>query len=241
MYRTGTGNLGGRGYRFGSDGSSVENLPVPQWSTASLAATWQGQIARPAAESQLKSLGPSQLNGSLTLNLDQPLEDCLLVVEGWAYVPRTGNGTLKPGVEWQFRGAGVDRPRELKALLTQAKQTRRSTEDNYGTEILATTEAYDPLSRNRSQQVAMISYHEAVGGRDYTGLTNAALRGLELTDLMQRGRAVLIGRLASSPAGVVIDGQPVEPTAISTWVRLVLPVQQAERVLDKTIPKPSDL
>ena len=241
LYRTGSANLGGRTYRFDAGGNLVENLPVPQWSTASVSAAWESHAASPPAASQLKSFGPGQLNGSLTQNLDLPLEDCLLVVDGWAYIPTTADATLKPGVEWQLKGDGGSRPRELKALLTQEKRTRRSTEDAKTTEILATTEAYNPLGRNRGQQVAMVTFYEAAGGHDYTGLTNAALRGLELTDLMQRGRAVLIGRLAASPTDVLIDGVSVEPSARSTWVRLVLPVQQVERVLDKTLPKASDL
>jgi hypothetical protein len=241
MYRTGAANLGGRTYRFDASGSQAENLPVPQWSTASLSATWQSDAAGALIASSLKSFGPSQMNGSLTHHFDQPMEDCLLVADGWAYIPPTAAATLKPGVEWTIRGGGGVGQRELKALLTQARMTYLNQDRTVDTAITAVTEAYNPLGRNRGQQVAMMTFHEAAGGNDYTGLTNAALRGLELTDLMQHGRAVLIGRMASSPADVLIDGVSVEPSARSTWVRLVLPVQQVERIIDKTIPKASDL
>ncbi len=105
---------------------------------------------------------------------------------------------------------------------------------------MTTTEPYNPLGRDLDQQVTMISFHEAAGGSEYTGLAHAALRGLELTDLMHLGRAILIGRIASSPARVVVDGAPVEPASRSTWVRLILPIVQAGALPDKVIPKASE-
>ena len=66
------------------------------------------------------------------------------------------------------------------------------------------------------------------------------LRRLELTDIMQLGRGILIGRLPSSAAQVAIDGSSAAPKDRATWVRIVLPVLQSERGPDKTIPKASE-
>ncbi len=242
LYRSGAGGFGGRGYRFSAEAASVENVPVMHWSTKSLSATWSGELQKPAIECRLENLGPGQLRGSVTLLLDEPLEDFMLVANGWAYLPTKATPALKPGVEWQIQG-GDKSVRNLKSLLTGEKLTRREKGEKSGpatTEITTTIESYQPLGRNRSQQVAMISFHEATGGSGYTGLTNAALRNLELTDLMQLGRAVLIGRIAKSPARVVVDGAPVTPANQSTWVRLVLPVASKEHIPDKLIPKASE-
>ncbi len=183
------------------------------------------------------------MNGTITHHLGVPLEDCLLVVNGWAFIPKTTDATLASGYTWKPSGASVSQ-RDLRALLTGAKQTRRNKEDTFSTdktEITTTNEPYNPLSRNRAQQVAMLSFHEVAGGTEYTGLCNAAARDLELTDLMQLGRGVLIGRLPSPSAKILVDGSPTQPSGQSTWVRLVLPVVQSDRAVEKNSPKLNEL
>ncbi|MBS0262642.1 MAG: hypothetical protein JSS02_11880, partial [Planctomycetes bacterium] len=243
LYRSGAGAFSGRAYQIADDGSGIDNLPITHWSTKSLSSTWTTEASQPVVDSALENMGTGQLRGRLTLHLDEPLVDCMLVANGWAYIPTTTDATLKPGVEWQLTGGRSVLQRELKALLTGEKQTRRKREDRTGPEkieITTSIENYQPLGRNRSQQVPILTFHQAAGGSAYTGLSNAALRNLELTDLMQLGRAILIGRKATSPAQVTIDGQPATPTTESTWVRLVLPVVSRERAPEKYIPKEID-
>ena len=240
MYRSGGANFGGSGYHFGVESAKVEDLPIAHWSTKTLSAGWRSELTQPVVDSRLENLGTGQLRGKITHHFGVPLEDCLIVASGWAYFPPTVGGKLQPDVEWALTG-GRD-VRDLRALLTGERLT--STDKKTGslktTEITTTAEAYNPLDRDIDQQVRMITFHEAAGGSEYTGLSHAALRGLELTNLMQLGRAVLVGRVASSPARVVVDGTPVEPTGHSTWVRLVLPISQARIVPDKMIPKASE-
>jgi hypothetical protein len=162
------------------------------------------------------------------------------VASGWAYLPTTPGATLQPDVEWVLGGGRTVRQRDLRALLTGEKQTRDKKEGSAGTEIITTTEAYNPIGRDLDQLVRMISFHEAVGGSEYTGLAHAALHGLELTPLMQAGRAILIGRIASSTARVVVDGAAAQPASHATWVRLVLPIVQTGALPDKLIPNASE-
>jgi hypothetical protein len=108
------------------------------------------------------------------------------------------------------------------------------------TELMTTTEIYNPLGRDRLVQVRMLSFHEAAGGTGYTGLSDAALRNLELTDVMQLGRGVLIGRIPAAAAHVVVDDQPALPVERETWVRLVFPVRQRESAVEKTLPNLGD-
>jgi hypothetical protein len=82
----------------------------------------------------------------------------------------------------------------------------------------------------------MLSFHEAVGGTGYTGLADAALRNLELTEIMLLGRGVLIGRLPAAAAQVVVDGKPTQPVEQETWVRLVFPVRQRDAAVEKIAP-----
>jgi hypothetical protein len=241
MYRSGGAGFGGRGYRFGIESAAVEDLPVAHWSTKTLSAGWRSELTQPVVDYRLESLGTGQLRGTITHHFGVPLEDCLVVASGWAYLPATGGGTLQPGAEWLLGGGVSVRQRDLRALLTGEKQTRFDKKSGaVSSEIMTTTEAYDPLGRDLDQQVRMISFHEVAGGSEHTGLAHAALRGLEMTDLMQLGRAVLIGRVAASPARVLVDGAAVEPADHSTWVRLVLPIVQSGALPDKMIPKASE-
>jgi hypothetical protein len=236
IYRSGGGRFEGRGYRTAESG--VAGLPVPQWSTRSLAAAWDDSQTA-LVDCRLETFGVGQLKGTIAHHFGFPLEDCLLVVAGWAYVPTTDNATLAPKVEWRPSGNTV-RQRDLKALLTGERRTRRSKEDDFSTDILATTEVYNPMGRDRAQIVRMLSFHEAAGGSEYTGLANAALRRLELTEIMQLGRGILIGRLPAASAQFAIDGNPAAPAERATWVRIVLPILQSERQPEKTIPKASE-
>ena len=241
MYRAGVGGLGGRHYRFSPDRTAIENLPIAQWSTKSLSADWTTSLEKPPVQFELDNLGTGQLRGTLTNLLDEPLEDCMLVANGWAYIPMTAKAALQPKAVWNLRGdARIVLQRDLKALLTGEKQTRRRRQETGvidSVEITTVNEAYQPLSRDRSQQVSMLSFHEATGGSAYTGMSNAALRNLELTQLMNLGRAVLIGKINTSPARVVVDGKPVDPSEQAVWVRIILPVVSKERILEKVIPK----
>jgi hypothetical protein len=239
LYRPGTSSFSGRGYRFAPAAAMVENLPVAQWSTKSLSADWAGELSQAVVESHLETAGPGQVKGTVAHRLSAPLEDCLLVVGSWAYIPTTPDATLKPHVAWQPSG-NLARQRDLKALITGEQQMRRSKEGQSGSEITTTTEIYDPLNRNRRQQVRMLSFHEAAGGTEYTGLGDAGLHDLEMTEIMQLGRGVLIGRLASPASQVLMDGEPARPASRETWVRLVFPVMHPDRAVEKNIPRLGD-
>lgn len=242
LYHAAAANFAGRSYRFAPGGSAIENLPILQWSTKTVEADWSGTLSEPLIECSLESTGVGQLQGSIRHHLGAKLEDCMLVVAGWAYLPgekATDEPSLLPNMDWRPMGRNV-RQRDLKALMTGEKRTRRNKDDSYSTEILTTTEPYDPLGRSRGQLLAMISFHEAAGGSEYTGLANAALRGLELSELMRLGRGVLIGRLPATQSRVVVDGAEADPAQASTWVRFVLPIRQTERAPDRSIPKAGD-
>lgn len=235
LYRGASAGVSGRNYRLAESGSEIENLPVPQWSTKSLVADWGASLSEDLATSQLTSSGVGQVSGTIAHHLPVPMEDCLLVVGGWAYFPVNERGMLAPHVEWQPAGP-QGRQRDLKALMTGEKRTR-SQKNKTESEILTTTEPYNPLRHNWEELVSMVSFHRVAGGTQYTGLGHAALRSLELTPQMQLGRAILIGRVNLPAANVVIDDEVVKPFRRETFVRFVLPVKQLDQLPSKTIPK----
>jgi hypothetical protein len=179
------------------------------------------------------------LKGSIAHHLGVPLEDCLLVVGSWAYIPANADARLPPNAAWHPSGSAA-RQRDLKALITGEQQTRRQKEGRFDSEITTTTEIYDPLNRNRRQQVRILSFHQIAGGTEYTGLADAALRDLELSEIMKLGRGVLIGRIAPTAAQVIVDGATSPPATRETWVRLVFPVLHPDRSVEKSIPRLGD-
>jgi hypothetical protein len=239
LYRSGAASFGGREYHFAPAAIRVEDLPVAHWSTKSVAAEWTEEFSTAVVDCRLEATGPGQLKGTIAHHLAAPLEDCLLVVGSWAYIPTNANATLHPNVAWQPTG-GAARQRDLKALITGEQQTRRHKEGRFESEITTTTEIYDPLDRSRRQQVRILSFHQIAGGTEYTGLADAALRDLELSEIMQLGRGVLIGRLAAPAARVLVDGETSRPASRETWVRLVFPVLHPDRSVEKSIPRLGD-
>ncbi|HTI49812.1 MAG TPA: hypothetical protein VL475_02630, partial [Planctomycetaceae bacterium] len=226
VYRAGGASLGGRAYRFAEGSSAVRNLPIPQWSTKTLCAAWSGATTDILVECRLESAGAGQLTGTITHHLPAPLEDCLFVVGGWAYFPSGEKARLPADVPWQ-PGGSQSRARDLKALLTGERRTKR-VKDKWDTEVLTTTAPYNPLSQEQGDLIQMLSFHQVAGGNDYTGLGHAPLRRLELTPLMDLGRGILLGRMKVPAARVEIDGQSTAPAETLTYVRLIVPVQHLE-------------
>lgn len=235
IYRTGSVNLGRHGYVFEATAGAVRDFPVSKWSTKSLTAWWDRSNVEAVAESSLTSAGVGNLTGAVTHHLPFALEDCLLAVGGWAYLPTSKDATLAPHTEWQPTGP-LARQRDLKALLTGA-QTRRRQKSKTESEILTITEPYNPQSHDRSRIVPMLTFHNVAGGAQYTGLQHAALRELELTNLMNAGRAVLIGRARVPVSKVEINGKPSNAQH-ETYVRLVLPVNFVHSAAPDQLMKP---
>ena len=238
VYRNGGASVGGREYQFTDDGRMVDNLPIFQWSIKSLAADWTGTARDDLVEARLETAGPGQIAGSITHHLPGTLENCLLIVGGWAYAPTADNGAIPADIPWK-PGGPQGRARDLKALLTGERRTKQE-KDQLRTEVLTTTAAYDPLNRNRVDLIQMISFHQAVGDTAYTGLRNAPLRHLELTRLSELGRGILVGRLKKPLARTKIDESEPEAAQYDSFVRLVVPVRQIERSPTISIPKPGE-
>ena len=87
----------------------------------------------------------------------------------------------------------VDQPRviqrELRGYLTRtiAREVRNSP-DKLTASIVVQQANYDPLGRNLSAILPILSFHSHVGGASYTGLSNDVLADYDLTPLMELDR-----------------------------------------------------
>ena len=239
LYRETGLSVSGRRYTLGPGANRFDNLPILQWSTRTARADWDGVVEKPLAVSRLQSSGFNKVQGSLVHSLPGPLHNVLLVVGGWAYFPGNERGTVLPGVPWQPAGA-QSQQRDLRALLTGERRTRVARKGIEEGEVVRSSRAYDPTSQDPHELWRMISFHEAVGGERYTGLSNSLLAELEMTGLVQSGRGVLIGELEQPLSQVVVNQQATPASRQLTLVRLVIPIEQIDRAAPNQLPKFND-
>jgi hypothetical protein len=77
----------------------------------------------------------------------------------------------------------------------------------------------------------MLMFHQAAGGRRYTGLSHRYQASLDLSESLKLGRAVLAGKVAEPAAELVAGDQPLaqaENQTSSAWCRIVFPVEAYE-------------
>jgi hypothetical protein len=223
MYRSGGLNLARRRYRVDESTGFLDGVPIPIWSSKRFEANWQ-HTAKQLVASSLASSGVGRLEGTISHALPGPLDDCMLAAGGRLYLLGTGSATaLAPYQEWSPSQQG--RLRDLKAFLTNTIAQRGDRTDKLREDIFLKETPYDPTSTDLDSLVRMLTFHQAAGGRAYTGMNHDLLRTLDLSESMQLGNAILIGRLRMPISKPVVDGQVVEPIERLTYVRLVVPVK----------------
>jgi hypothetical protein len=241
LYRSASVGSSGRRYDFAADSTAVENLPVLKWSTKTLQSDWEFTASKQFAESNLESGGPGQISGTLKHHLPESLDDAMLVIGNWVHRPRLRGlepGELPARIEWLL-GSPDAAQRELKALITDERRTRRQ-KGTDAVEYLSTSRSYDRQGRNRVDLMTMISFHQRVGGSSYTGLANAALRSMEMLAPADVGFGVLVGHLRRPSARVSVDGSLRTPDEPLTYVRIVVPVRQGVASPSASMLKPGD-
>ena len=72
----------------------------------------------------------------------------------------------------------------------------------------------------------ILTFHEAAGGKDYTGLDNSSLSYLDLSKMLTLDRAVLFGRINFPAAELIVDGESDAETTHTVFVRIVMPVRK---------------
>jgi hypothetical protein len=73
----------------------------------------------------------------------------------------------------------------------------------------------------------MLMFHEAARGTTYTGLTHRYQPRIDLSQHVQLGEAILIGRASEQTARLTTDNASIADAADTnawTWYRIVLPV-----------------
>ena len=249
MYRRGGFELGRAAYMFTPRAQAIENLPISIWTTKTLSATRQSSGGG-LVESQLEAAGSgSRLTGTIVHHFSVPLRNWFIAYGNSVYRPRVratsaDGGDLPPGRQWSLSSPQVE-SRELVGFLTGSIAVRYRAEHKRDDTIRNVRMQWNPENRNPDDILRILTFHELVGGKSYTGLSNGLLRPLDLSPLLRVDRAVLFGTIDVPAARLMLkDGtpdaaHPVEPSRYTTCVRIVLPVQRTGGQR-RELPKPND-
>jgi hypothetical protein len=150
-----------------------------------------------------------------------PLDCCILIYGRWILEI----GTIEPG-----QRIIVDKKtprRELRELLFSKEASSNET--------LRRIAAYNPQSIDWNYITQVLSFHNALGGYETTGLHNTFRKSLDMSGLLTVDRAVLIGT-AREPAEAEKEQQkitsvhltkPGEHSSLKTGVKRLLIVRQS--------------
>lgn len=200
-------------YRAEERLTGLTGVPIAADSSRLFEAEWVAPALAPALAVSLRRGAQGTLTGAVENRLPFPLGDCILLHAGWMW----DVGDLPPG--GRFDAGGGRGPRSLAGGLTR-RTTVKDREVN---------ERWDIASRDAGRILEIVGFHAAVGGAGYTALEAGRLERLDLSPLLEVGRAVLVGR---GPAGTAwrqtAAGAGAVPEAAGAdrglW-RIVIPVE----------------
>jgi hypothetical protein len=90
---------------------------------------------------------------------------------------------------------------------------------------------WDQGSSDVPRILEMMMFYRAAGGAAYTGLTHRYQPGLDLSEHLRTGRAILVGRSATAGSRLAPERATGEPSRVRQWAfyRVVFPVDRSER------------
>ncbi len=242
VFRDASGGLFHPEYTLSTDGNAATAEGVPQlvWSSRKFDAAWQTQVEK-IIEVDLISRSVGSLEGRVTHHLPAQLTD-VIVVFGNRLYRNPYESTWPSGESLDLASPAFERF-DLDSFLRQRVTTRidRKPGDS-GAEYLVTDSTYDPLDADLDEIIRTLTFFEASGGTQYTGIANDMLGSQDLTQLLRLGRAIVFGQLEESTSGpveVAVGGPSSNvytPARRTTFVRIVLPVEQGDASVPVQLP-----
>ncbi len=194
--------------------AAITGLPIEVSGTKSLFGAWWG-LGEQLAEQRLTASAYGLLTGQLINPLECELTDCMVLYENWVYPV---SGTLRPGQSVTFDGVS---PRNLEWHLSRRRVVDSK---DVGT-------PWEQASVDVPRILEMMMFYRAAGGAAYTGLTHRYQPGLDLSDHLRTGRAILVGRGTAAGSRLGPQQGNWEPDRVRQWAfyRVVFPVDRSER------------
>jgi len=210
-----------QGYRYGPQLASLEHVPLSIWSTKCFSIRLKSFGFR-AADSTLTERNPGDdalIEGSITNRLKQPLRDCVLLHNGWAYPL----GTLEPN-----KPHSIDRSGSVRTIR------------NYLTR-LGPLEMENEKQRFEVQRIfERILLYQASGGAASIVLKNDYLNVLDMSHLLENREAILMG-VADQSSFEINNGKQILSDSKSLRAavyRIILPIQHFDSRQETTRASP---
>jgi hypothetical protein len=212
MSRQGGVGLFRRGYAFGPDAQTLVDVPIQVWSMKGFTARWHGQ-AGPVVDADLQGIDTNRgVQGTVTNRLKLAIEDCSIVFGRKVYplggIPPDGSVVV-----------GSRSPEDLTGNL------KRRAGALGGAQV-----RNQPVERNQSAQFSsqdliftMMFHGRLPEGGQYA--QNSYFADMDLSDLLEHQRAILVGRVAGKGSTLFLNDAKVdENVSESSYLRVVLPV-----------------
>ena len=212
MGRQGGAGLFRRGYRFGPDAQTLEDVPVQVWSMKGFSARWHG-TAVATVDAKLESVDINRVRGTVTNRLGIPLEDCSLVFGRIAKVYPLGNLPIDGSAV-----VGKRTTEDLKGHLTRRAAPFAGTQAR-------NVQAYNQSSQfNPNDLVFTMMFHDRLPeGNQFAA--NDYFNDLDLSEQLEHQRAILVGRVTSKGSKLILNESEVnENIQRSCFLRVILPV-----------------
>ena len=207
------------GYTF--DGAVLCRFPVPIRSTRSIRGSRSGK-GTPTASRLTDEEG--RLSGKLSNPFDVPMKDAMLLYAGHAWFL----GTLPPGDSdfdpsapktdaVQRTLTGANNPFELRGVDTQNAPVR---------------ERYSDMATDPAAILRVAAFYRLAGGRAALGLGNEGMAGLDASDALDAGRAVLLAEIESEPTSFAVASESGKTAPVgrrSILARVWVPVDRIGR------------
>jgi len=197
-----------------ADGTAILGMPIQTWSSKSVTARWHSRTdVQQQGRLSVDSVG--LLHGELENPLPIELDQCVVYFDRWAYLL----DTLEPGQRVPVDDR-IERRNIERVLLQRTIQDGRDISTPWKQE-----------SHNVPRIMDMIMFHEAAGGSGYTNLSNRYQGFMDLSDHLDTGRAILVGRALTPPGELWRDDAPLEDANGKHWTfyRIVFPVEIGDR------------
>ena len=192
----------------------LQTVPLGVGATKGLVGRWTAQTDLSFGE-ELQFTSLKLIDGTVRNPLPFRLIGCMLYHDRWVYNLRT----LEPGQEVTLNDDSA--PLDVKWMLTNRT-------------VIESRDVTTPWDRKMHDDVPRIlrtmMFHEAAGGRGYTGLMHRYQGFVDLSGHLTHGRAVMVGRADESATSLRIDGQAQDSQDDRRWTyyRIVFPTRPVD-------------
>lgn len=196
--------------------SGLERVPIQVSSTRQFFTHWNSALQESVSSDLILSNRSGRLEGSVSNPLNVPLTNVRIFFDSYVYLYK--NSRLTPG-------NSIDIVADTSERTINSMLTRRTKSE--GDDGRSQNRPWDPADISIPRIADMLMFYQAAGGKNYTGLTHNYQDRVDFSNLIQRHRAVLVGKIDGLGTEFAIDGESVSEQydQVYTVVRIVLPVE----------------